>query len=64
MKIAEQKSITETAREELRDELIKEQTLILKKKLKDLHLAKRVVANLEREIQLLEIEVSQKVESL
>lgn len=64
MEVVKEKSISQIAREELATELVKEQTEKLKKKMKESYLAKQVVANLEREIQDLELEIKHKLEGI
>lgn len=58
------KSIKQMAREELEQELVGEQKEKLKRKLKEQYLAKQVVANLEREISDLELEIDHKLKGL
>lgn len=64
LKEAKTKSIKDMAREELEQELVGEQKEKLKKKLRELFLAKQVVGNLEREIKDLELAIEHKLEGL
>jgi len=50
LQVAQTKSLKEAALEELREERVKEATQQLKRKLKDLQAAKKIVANLQREV--------------
>lgn len=61
---AKPKSIKDMAREELEKELVGEQKDKLKRKLKEQYLAKQVVANLDREIEDLELEINHKLQGL
>lgn len=58
------KTLKEMAREELEIEIVKEQKEKLKRKLKEVYLAKQVVENLEREISDLELEIEHKLKGL
>lgn len=58
------KSIKDMAREELEKELVGEQKDKLKRKMKEQYLARQVVANLEREIADLELEISHKLQGI
>lgn len=58
------KSLKDMAREELEVEIVKEQKDKLKRKLKEVYLAKQVVENLEREISDLELEIEHKLKGL
>lgn len=58
------KSIKDMAREELEKELVGEQKDKLKRKMKELYLAKQVVSNLEREIEDLELEIEHKLQGI
>lgn len=58
------KSIKDMAREELEKELVGEQKDKLKRKMKELYLAKQVVNNLEREITDLELEIEHKLQGI
>lgn len=64
MEVAKNKSIKEQAREEILAELNQEAVESLKEKLKELHAAKKIVANLEREIEDLEEELAQEAEDI
>lgn len=58
------KSLKDMAREELEVEIVKEQKDKLKRKLKEVYMAKQVVENLEREISDLELEIEHKLKGL
>lgn len=58
------KTIVELAKDELKADLVKEAKEKLKSKMKSLHAAKQVVANLERELADLENEISDKMDAI
>lgn len=60
----QQKGIKEQAAEELRDEIVKAAKDRMKTKLRDLHKARQVVANLEREVEDLEAEIQVQINEL
>lgn len=58
------KTIFEQAKDELKEELMKDAKEKLKSKMKQLHSAELVVANVKRELADLELEISDKINAI
>ena len=62
--VKQQKTISDIAKEEVKQEILDKAKEDLKKKIKSLYDAKAIVANLEREIEFLEKKVNQEFEDI
>jgi flagellar motility protein MotE (MotC chaperone) len=57
-------NIVQSAKDELREELLKEAKEKLKSKMKQRHLAKQTLDNIDRELADLELEIKDKINAL